>query len=104
LTGVASRLTKEQLLQALIEPSARIAPGYGIVSLETRSGQKLNGVLQKEATDHYLMRIGNGPDTMVQKKDVATFNASPSSMPPMHLLLSKKEIRDLVAFLSGLKN
>jgi len=104
LTGVASRLTKAQLLQALIEPSARIAPGYGIVSLEMRSGQKLNGVLQKEAADHYLMRIGNGPDTMVQKKDVGAFNASPSSMPPMHLLLSKKEIRDLVAFLSGLKN
>jgi putative heme-binding domain-containing protein len=103
LTGVSSRLTKEQLLQALIEPSARIAPGYGIVSLETNGGQKLNGILQKETADHYLMRIGSGPDTIVLKKDVKTFSAAASSMPPMHLLLSKKEIRDLVAFLYSLK-
>jgi HEAT repeat protein/glucose/arabinose dehydrogenase/mono/diheme cytochrome c family protein len=58
LNGVAERLTKEQLLEALIEPSARIAPGFG---------------------------------------------KPPSSMPPMHLLLNKKELRDVLAFLQTMK-
>ena len=29
LNGIASRLTREQLLEALVDPSARISPGYG---------------------------------------------------------------------------
>jgi mono/diheme cytochrome c family protein len=59
LNGIADRLTKEQLLEALIEPSARIAPGFG---------------------------------------------KPPSSMPPMHLLLNKRELRDVLAFLQTLKD
>jgi putative heme-binding domain-containing protein len=103
LNGVASRLSRDQLLEALIEPSARIAPGYGIVSLDLKNGQKLNGVLQEERSDVLRMKVGNSPDTLVRKTDIAQRNNSPSSMPPMHLLLSKKEIRDVVAFLGTMK-
>jgi putative heme-binding domain-containing protein len=103
LNGVAGRLSREQLLEALIEPSARIAPGYGMVSLELKNGQKVNGVLQQEKPDGYLVKVGNSPDTLVKKSDVASRVNAPSAMPPMHLLLSKKEIRDVVAFLAGLK-
>jgi hypothetical protein len=60
LNGIASRLKQEQLLEALINPSARIAPGYGT-------------------------------------------EGTPSSMPQMTLLLNKKEIRDVVAYLATLK-
>ncbi len=103
LNGVAVRLSREQLLEALIEPSARIAPGYGIVSLDLKNGQKLNGVLQEERPDALRMKVGNSPDTLVQKADIAQRSNSPSSMPPMHLLLNKKEIRDVVAYLATLK-
>jgi putative heme-binding domain-containing protein len=103
LNGVAGRLSREQLLEALIEPSARIAPGYGIVSLDLKNGQKLNGVLQEERSDALLMKVGNNPDTLVRKTDIAQRNNSPSSMPPMHLLLNKKEIRDVVSYLATLR-
>jgi quinoprotein glucose dehydrogenase len=104
LNGVAKRLKQEQLLEALIEPSARIAPGFGIVTLETKNKQNLNGILQQEKPEGYVMKIGDRPDTLVKKSDVANRINSASSMPPMHLLLNKKEIRDVVAFLSTLKN
>jgi quinoprotein glucose dehydrogenase len=55
---VGARLTREQLLEALVDPSARIAPGFG------------------------------GP---------------PSAMPPMGALLSRRELRDLVEYLSTLR-
>jgi hypothetical protein len=73
------------------------------VSLELKNGQKLNGVLQQEKPDGYLVKVGNSPDTLVKKTDVTNRINSPSSMPPMHLLLSKKEIRDVVAFLGSLQ-
>jgi quinoprotein glucose dehydrogenase len=59
LDGVADRLTRQQLLESLINPSARIAPGFGTTAV--------------------------------------------SSMPDMRYMLSKKEIRHVVAFLAGLK-
>jgi putative heme-binding domain-containing protein len=103
LNGVANRLSREQLLEALIEPSARIAPGFGLVTLELKNGQKINGILQQEKPEGYLMKVGDKPDTMVRKAEVVNRINSPSSMPPMHLLLKKKEIRDVVSYLATLK-
>lgn len=103
LNGVANRLTKEQLVEALIEPSARIAPGYGIVTLELKNNNKINGILQQEKSDGYVMKIGDMPDTLVKKSDVINKINNPSSMPQMHYILSKKEIRDVVSFLATLK-
>jgi putative heme-binding domain-containing protein len=103
LNGVASRLSREQLLEALIEPSTRIAPGYGMVTLELKNKQKINGILQQEKADGYIMKIGDRPDTLVKKTEVVNRVNAPSSMPPMHLLLSRKEIRDVVSFLGTLK-
>lgn len=103
LNGIATRLSREQLLEALIDPSARIAPGYGLVTLELNDKRKLNGILQEEKPQGYVMKIGDRPDTLVRKADVRVRTNAPSSMPPMHLLLNKKEIRDVVAFLASLK-
>ncbi|MFZ9660540.1 MAG: HEAT repeat domain-containing protein [Chitinophagaceae bacterium] len=103
LNGVANRLKREQMVEALIEPSARIAPGYGIVTLELKNKNKINGILQAEKPDGYLMKIGDKPDTLIRKTDVLSRINNPSSMPQMNYLLSKKEIRDVVSFLATLK-
>jgi len=103
LDGIATRLRREQLLEAMIEPSARIAPGFGFVSLELKDKQKVNGILQWETKDQYAVKVGDKPDTLINRSDVVDRINSPSSMPPMHLLLTKKEIRDLVSYLATLK-
>ena len=48
LRGVASRLTREQLLEALVDPSARIAPGFGPVQVTLKNGQSVFGTLREE--------------------------------------------------------
>ncbi|MBX2819086.1 MAG: HEAT repeat domain-containing protein [Rhodothermaceae bacterium] len=58
LGTIATQLSRQELLESLVEPSKRIAPGYG---------------------------------------------ENISSMPPMSNLLTSRELRDLVAFLSELK-
>lgn len=103
LNGIASRLTREQILESLIDPSARIAPGYGTVSLELTSGKKINGILQQEKPNGLLVKIGDKPDTLITTKNIAKRTNGMSSMPPMRFLLSKKEIRDLVSFLATMK-
>jgi quinoprotein glucose dehydrogenase len=104
LNGVASRLTREQLLEALINPSARLAPGYGMITLELANGKKLSGILQEEKPEYVKLKIGTRPDTTIQQASITKRNYMASSMPPMRTILTKKEIRDVVSFLSTIKD
>ncbi len=104
LNGVATRLTPEQLLESLIEPSTRIAPGYGIVTINLKSGKNFGGILQEEHDDAIVLKIGDKPDTVIQRSDIQKLTTAPSSMPPMRYLLTKRQIRDLMSFLVTLQD
>ena len=60
--------------------------------------------MQQEKEDGFTLKIGDKPDTVILKSDVAKHTYSPSSMPPMQYLLTKKEIRDVVSFLATLNS
>jgi putative heme-binding domain-containing protein len=103
INGVAKRLTREQILESLIEPSTRIAAGFGTVTLELKNNKKISGILQQETAEGFVLKIGDKADTLINKSDVSKRTNSLSSMPPMQYLLTKKEIRDVVSFLATLK-
>jgi putative heme-binding domain-containing protein len=103
LNGVATRLSREQLLEALVNPSARLAPGYGMVTLELKDGRKVSGILAEEKADFLKVKVGSKPDTVIQAANVAKKTYAASSMPPMRTLLTKKEIRDVISFLATMK-
>ena len=102
LRGVASRLTRDQLLEALVEPSARIAPGYGPVQVTLKNGQKYFGTL-KEETDSYIVVDVSPAPKKIAKTDIAQRTNGPSPMPPMGSLLTRRQIRDVVEYLGTLK-
>ncbi|MDF9797385.1 quinoprotein glucose dehydrogenase [Catalinimonas alkaloidigena] len=101
LDGIGSKLSREQILEAIINPSARISPGYGSITLEMQNGNTLSGIYQGETDESITLKIGNRPDTVIVKEQVINRNFAPSSMPDMKNFLTKKEIRNLVAFLSA---
>lgn len=103
MTHIASTLSREQILQALIEPSARLAPGYGNVTLKLSDGQEVFGVLTKETETHLTLTTTHAEPLVIPIARIAKRENLPSSMPAMGEVLSKREIRDLVEFLSGLK-
>ena len=103
LNGVANRISREQMLEALISPSARLSPGFGVVTLEMKDGKKISGVLQGENKTGIIIKEGLEADKTIPKDQIAKRTNSPSSMPDMKTILSKKEIRDVVSFLAGLK-
>jgi len=73
------------------------------VSLELTNGKKFNGILQQEKANGLLIKVGDKPDTLISKVNIEKRTDGMSSMPPMRYLLNKKEIRDLVSFLSTMK-
>jgi quinoprotein glucose dehydrogenase len=103
LNGVAGRLTRSQLLEALISPGARLAPGYGVVTVALKNGKSFSGTLVAETNNSITIRLGDRQNEVVAKNDIAKRENAPSSMPDMKSVLTKKEIRDVVAFLAGLK-
>ena len=103
LKGIASRLTREQLLQALIEPSARIAPGYGTISLTLTDGQEVSGLVISETDQEIQLKTNDAEPLRIAINRIKSRENYPSSMPAMGTMLSKREIRDVVEYLSSLK-
>lgn len=103
LTTIGDELTREQLLQALIEPSARLAPGFGVVTLTLKDGQTVTGTLLHESDQLLELKTSEAEPLKVAVARIAKRDNMPSSMPPMGYIMSKREIRDVVEFLATLK-
>ncbi|GLR18653.1 DUF7133 domain-containing protein [Portibacter lacus] len=103
LAGIANKITSEQILEALLNPSARLAPGFGVLSVTLNDDSTVAGVLEAEDEATYTLKVSKDESKVVQKSNVKTQSFLPSSMPAMDKILDKKELRDLVAFLSSLK-
>ncbi len=103
LGNIASVLSREQILQALIEPSARLSPGYGTVMLKLKDGQEVTGILAKENDQELTITTSDAEPLVIPVARIAKRENMPSSMPAMGSLLSKREIRDVVEYLSNLR-
>ncbi|MFT7036763.1 MAG: quinoprotein glucose dehydrogenase [Cyclobacteriaceae bacterium] len=103
LDNIGNVLTREQILEALIEPSARIAPGYGMVSLALKDGQAVTGTLMEESKDELVIRTSESEPLTIAISSIDKRTNYPSSMPPMGSLMTKREIRDMVEFLASRK-
>ena len=104
LAGVASRLSGDQLLETLINPSAQIAEGFGLVTLVTKEGETFGGTLRDEVGDTLEIVLADGSVKSIPKGDIQDRStAEVSTMPPMGSILQKRELRDVLAYLKTLK-
>src|SRR5690606_39274009 len=108
LTGIGARQQKEYLLESLIAPSKVIAPGYGITLVTLKNGESLGGMLISEDSRHIVIRMPDpaAPERQIERsipmEEVATRQPPVSAMPPMTFILTKSELRDVVAYLASL--
>jgi len=98
LDAIGKTLSREDLLIALVEPSQRLAPGYGTINLTLGSGEKVTGLLLEDSSTNFRIQVGTTLRE-IAKSEVTNSSIAPSSMPPMGTLLSKRELRDLVSYL-----
>ncbi|NNC89239.1 MAG: c-type cytochrome [Akkermansiaceae bacterium] len=102
LAGIGKRHQADYFLRSLIAPSADIAAGFGVVALTFNNGGQLAGTVVAEDDGHLDLLVGEDL-WRVQKSDVADRTQPVSAMPPMKDLLSKRQIRDVIAWLGTLK-
>lgn len=103
LTTIATRITPDQLLEALVAPAARIAPGFGRVTVVMKNGERIEGSFDAESKKDVTVTANNETKTIALADIEKLEFGGISPMPPMGLGLTKAELRDLVAYLSTLK-
>ncbi|MFK7847521.1 MAG: hypothetical protein AB8G77_19675, partial [Rhodothermales bacterium] len=103
LSEIGTERTREDLLISLVDPSAEIREGYGLTTLTFADGTTVTGTVTEE-DDQFLEIISGVSEPVKMAKEVIKQRVdAPSSMPAMGDILGRKDLRDLVEFLSGLK-
>jgi quinoprotein glucose dehydrogenase len=103
LSKIGGKLTREQILEAIVDPSARLAPGYGMVKITLDDGNEVTGTLMEENAKEIILKTSDAEPLEVELTRITKRQNFPSGMPPMGKALSKNEIRDLVEFLANRK-
>jgi putative membrane-bound dehydrogenase-like protein len=95
---------KAHLLESLIEPQKVIADGYGTIALTLKNGKSIGGLFIRENKDVIEIRNSDGKKQKVKIQDIKERSDVISTMPPMGLILKKREIRDIIEYLATLKS
>jgi quinoprotein glucose dehydrogenase len=102
LAGIGKRGDHHFLLESIMVPAAKVAPGYGVVSVTLRDGKSLGGIMTAEGKDSIDIDVGE-TISRVKRSDIKEMTPPLSAMPPMTGLLKPREARDLVAWLATLQ-
>jgi len=105
LAGIGSKQTREYLLESLVLPDKQIAKGFDSVVLELSNGKSIAGVLKSEDDTEVKLITAEGQTITVQKSQIDERRRGKSPMPEdLHQKISRRELRDLVEFLTALKD
>ena len=100
LTSVGERMDRERLLESLVAPGQTIAEGFGSITAVMRDGTLHAGILKETTDDELRLLDADGQEFALRRADIETTTDPVSSMPPVTAILSKRELRDLIEFLS----
>jgi putative heme-binding domain-containing protein len=102
LAGVGKLHDRKYLLQSLVNPSAIVAPGFGITSVNFKNSANLVGNLVEETPDSITVSTPENTWS-IKRSDITSFTPPVSAMPPMAGVVKPEELRDLVAWLASLE-
>lgn len=104
LNGVGNRLTKTQLLESILLPNQQIAIGYENATFVLKDGRNASGLVKSETPGEVVVESPEDGVLTIKKSEVVRRVASLSAMPEgLGERLTRKELRDVVEYLSNLK-
>ena len=99
LSDVGQRMTIQELKRALEQPSEEITAGYGVVTVELRSGQTIRGFARNEGIHSLQIQSFDGKFHSILETQWKSVTHEVTSLMP-RLQASKAERLDLMAYLS----
>jgi len=100
LSGIVGR-APEALLSDIVDPNREIAPDFAMISVATRSGQVVAGILAEETATTLKLRRAEGVEETLLRSEVDELRSTGKSLMPEALEqnINLQEMADLIAFL-----
>jgi putative heme-binding domain-containing protein len=106
MDGVATRLKREDIVESVLEPNAKIDPKFVTTNVETKDGGAFTGFVVAESPEALTLAVAGGLKQEIKVADLKKREAVKQSSMPEGLAnaMSPTEFLDLVEFLSSLKS
>jgi putative heme-binding domain-containing protein len=105
LTGIASRFTRRDILESILDPSKVVSEQYQNSTVTKKDGDDITGRVLEENDQRVVVRTDplKGTTVEIRKSDIA--NRVPSKLSPMPEglinILTRDEILDLLAYVES---
>jgi putative heme-binding domain-containing protein len=105
LSEIGTKLGREALLDAILDPSAGISFGYEAWTFMLKSGDEAYGLIASETADEIAVKNIGGLITRFKKSEIESRQQARQSIMPAGLqaAMSAQELADLVEYLAGLR-
>ncbi|MBE2286115.1 MAG: PQQ-dependent sugar dehydrogenase [Prosthecobacter sp.] len=105
LSKVGSRLSREQILESIHQPSKVISKGYETWMLTLKDGGAQTGFVVNPGDAAVTLKIPTGQPQTFARDQIRSQKVLPASLMPEGLLqaMTEQEAADLIAFLASLK-
>ena len=91
-------------MESVIYPSAEITPGYGLTTVQLKSGDMASGRLISENKKEVVLAALDGKEITYPRTEIAELSPPISAMPAMGAMLAPQDLRDLVSYLASARN
>ncbi|HZR20603.1 MAG TPA: c-type cytochrome, partial [Verrucomicrobiae bacterium] len=105
LSEIGTKLAKDALYEAILDPSAGISFGFEAWQLDFKNGDDALGLIVSETSDELALKTVGGIVTRYKKSEILHRTKQKLSIMPAGLeqTMSARELVDLVEYLSTLK-
>lgn len=105
LSEIGTKLGKDALFEAILEPSAGISFGYEAWEVKLKNGDEADGLMTSETGDSITIKDATGLNRQLAKSAIASRKQLKTSIMPvgLQMTMTTQELVDLVEFLSQRK-
>jgi putative heme-binding domain-containing protein len=105
LSEIGTKLGRDALFEAILDPSAGISFGFEAWSFTLKNGDEVYGLIGSETADEVAVKAVGGIITRLKKSEIASRQQSKLSIMPAGLqaAMTAQELADLVEYLVSLK-
>ena len=105
LTTIGFKLSKEQMIESILTPSAAILMGYETWAVRTKDGDVKSGIKVEDSDDHVTLKDNQGEYIDIPLAKIAEKKMLKLSMMPEDLTkaMTAQELVDLVEYMSTLR-
>jgi putative heme-binding domain-containing protein len=103
LTSIGAQAPADYLLEALLNPAAKVKEGYNAKLVRTDDDEVLAGIPIRESDDQVVLRLADNREVTIEKSNIVDIKDSRSLMPDGLLdTLTEREAIDLLRFVMEL--